>query len=311
MAMQVNPSLSQAPSAAKKKFPKKTHAEKKKKGFPVTPKRMRGPEEATKLALKNRALVGVGMYKFGFNRLPSHYKEDVRALLMISLIHSAQYWDESKSTLSTYAISDMRRCKREVRELLDEIHIPSSTVRRIIQYLEWKKEDPEGSLRDFADAHELTIKEAKFAVRAIPVFLNSKHPVDGGRFFNGQVSNAAGEESTDFRAKKSVSTDEIELVMQAKMHPPTEADLAQKSAKRELHSMIDEAVNPIAQKVLRMRMNGHGKWEGMTLEEVGAEFGVCRERIRQIERDAKQKLRERYPERLRECLNAFCEEPRT
>ncbi len=52
-----------------------------------------------------------------------------------------------------------------------------------------------------------------------------------------------------------------------------------------------EILNPREQKIIRMRF-GLDDGTPRTLEEVGQEFGVTRERIRQIEAKALQKLRE-------------------
>ena len=49
-------------------------------------------------------------------------------------------------------------------------------------------------------------------------------------------------------------------------------------------------LKPREEKVLRMRF-GIGKNEDRTLEEVGQDFGLTRERIRQIEAKALQKLK--------------------
>jgi RNA polymerase primary sigma factor len=49
-------------------------------------------------------------------------------------------------------------------------------------------------------------------------------------------------------------------------------------------------LSPREQKILRMRF-GVGASEGSTLEQVGKEFGLTRERIRQLEEKALQKLR--------------------
>ena len=59
--------------------------------------------------------------------------------------------------------------------------------------------------------------------------------------------------------------------------------------KEQLHEILD-SLSERERKVLEMRF-GLNDGQGRTLEEVGSEFGVTRERIRQIEAKALRKLR--------------------
>jgi RNA polymerase sigma factor (sigma-70 family) len=71
----------------------------------------------------------------------------------------------------------------------------------------------------------------------------------------------------------------------------------------------DEVVGLLAQLTVRERRilelrYGLGAREPLTLQEIGAEVGLTRERVRQIEGEALDKLRERSREaRLREYLS--------
>ena len=80
-----------------------------------------------------------------------------------------------------------------------------------------------------------------------------------------------------------------EFIPDTKMASPGED-----AARRILRDQIEEVLrdlSPKEQKILRMR---HGLTDGVTrtLEEVGREFGVTRERIRQIEAKAHEKIRQ-------------------
>lgn len=71
---------------------------------------------------------------------------------------------------------------------------------------------------------------------------------------------------------------------------PGPVDAAAKQLlKEQLHEILDQ-LSPRERKVLEMRF-GLNDGQGRTLEEVGTEFGVTRERIRQIEAKALRKLR--------------------
>ena len=78
-------------------------------------------------------------------------------------------------------------------------------------------------------------------------------------------------------------------------------DAAMFASLREVTEDILDSLTPREAKVLRMRF-GIGMNTDHTLEEIGEQFGVTRERIRQIEAKALRKLR--HPSRL-ERLESF------
>jgi len=68
----------------------------------------------------------------------------------------------------------------------------------------------------------------------------------------------------------------------------------QESARRIIADQIREIMNDLPQKERKILEMRHGLVDGIThtLEEVGKEFGVTRERIRQIEAKAHEKIRQ-------------------
>ena len=72
----------------------------------------------------------------------------------------------------------------------------------------------------------------------------------------------------------------------------------QESSRRILSDQVKDILNDLSEKerrILEMR-HGLGEWQGVThtLEEVGQKFGVTRERIRQIEAKALERIKEHY-----------------
>ena len=84
---------------------------------------------------------------------------------------------------------------------------------------------------------------------------------------------------------------------------PSPYDSASKQFLKENIEEVFQTLSEREGKVLKMRF-GLGGYRSMTLEEVGKEFGVTRERIRQIEAKALRKLR--HPSRSKQ-LRAFIE----
>lgn len=84
--------------------------------------------------------------------------------------------------------------------------------------------------------------------------------------------------------------------------PSVELELVRSSLERRIRLMLDE-LDPKERNVLRMRFGFDGE-EPMTLQEIGDRLGVTRERIRQIESRAKDRLRQsREVQGLRGYLN--------
>ena len=87
-------------------------------------------------------------------------------------------------------------------------------------------------------------------------------------------------------------------------HPALPIDAAIQSNLRETTTRVLASLTPREERVLRMRF-GIGMNTDHTLEEVGQQFSVTRERIRQIEAKALRKLK--HPSRSRK-LRSFLDQ---
>ncbi len=99
-------------------------------------------------------------------------------------------------------------------------------------------------------------------------------------------STASLDKPTDDDDEKSTLSD---FIADDKIAPPD-----QDSSRRILRDQIEEILNDLSEKERRILEMRHGLTDGVmrTLEEVGREFGVTRERIRQIEAKAHDKIRQ-------------------
>lgn len=106
--------------------------------------------------------------------------------------------------------------------------------------------------------------------------------------------------SLDAPIKDGDDTSYIEL-LEAGNTPSIEENLSQYFLNKEIESILGE-VDDRERKILKMRFGFER--DPMTLEEIGNELGLSRERIRQIEKKAKNKLRSRARIKiLRDHLN--------
>ncbi|MCB9094278.1 MAG: RNA polymerase sigma factor RpoD [Halobacteriovoraceae bacterium] len=166
----------------------------------------------------------------------------------------------------TRAIADQGRTIRIPVHMIETINKLARTSRQLVQEL-GREPTPE----EIAEKMDLSVDKVK------KVFKISKEPISLETPIGEEEDSSLG----DFIEDKKIITPQ-EAVMSVTLSEQTRAVLA--------------TLTPREEKVLRMRF-GIGEKSDHTLEEVGQDFFVTRERIRQIEAKALRKLR--HPSRAK------------
>ncbi|PIN86629.1 hypothetical protein COV19_03890 [Candidatus Woesearchaeota archaeon CG10_big_fil_rev_8_21_14_0_10_44_13] len=153
----------------------------------------------------------------------------------------------------------------------------------------------------------------KSTVIRIPIYLSEKMKRAGK--IQNQIWNEKGRDATpeEVAAKMGINVDELAKIIEAdnqpiSLHKPigydgdseiidtipiNMASPEQETSESQLGRQVEElleTLTPREEKILRMRY-GIGEKHDMTLEEIGEEFVLSRERIRQIEKKSLKKLR--------------------
>jgi RNA polymerase primary sigma factor len=168
----------------------------------------------------------------------------------------------------TRAIADQARTIRIPVHMVETINKFTHTQRRLVQEL---GRDP--TPEEVAAELEVGVEKVKYIMSISQDIVSLEAPISGGN--DGDNASKLGDFIED---SEGVS-------------PSHQASL---NLLKEDVEKILELLSPREQKIIRMRF-GLDDGVGHTLEEVGQEFGVTRERIRQIEAKALLKLRE-HPE---------------
>lgn len=232
------------------------------------------------LCVKNKGLVdkyAVFYEKYYGNHL---LFEDLEQAGMIGLIKAAEKFDFNQGTVfSTYAVFWIRQSI--VREIFDNgfaIRLPAHLMECIVKIT---RLDNDYAIKEynFNDRMQAISKDLNFSVDFIEYCLCLRQNYLAYSSLNIPIGEAQETELQDMLDSKEVSVEDI-------------------IATNILHDMLVQVMESLSereQKVLRLRF-GLEDGRAWTLEEIGKDFNVTRERIRQIEEKALQKLR--HPTRI-------------
>lgn len=239
-------------------------------------------QAAQDLCVKNKRLVDkyvLGYQKRYGNRLDF---EDLEQVGFIGLIKAAQKFDTGQGTaFSTYAVFWIKQSiSREIMDNGYAIRIPVHMMERINKVIALDnqlgsngrniQERIEG-ISDETGLSEEEVRECLILKKNYLIYASLDSPV------GEEEESVLGEMVPD---REALSVEE----------------LAEGNILRELLKACLDTLQEREQKVIRLRF-GLDDGRARTLEEIGKEFGVTRERIRQIEAKALRKLR--HPSRSR------------
>jgi len=174
------------------------------------------------------------------------------------------------STNATYLIR--QHIIRFVKGRKDSIPIPLHQARRI--------DDIKKAQSDYEQKHnrlptiEELCKETKLGRRAVVTAMQMP-------YIHSSLDQVVVNNNGGIKTKG-------ENIISGKELPETEVE------RKSLEEMLEELflqITPREEQILKMRFGFNGG-KGMTLEEIGKKYGITRERIRQIERDALKRLKE-------------------
>lgn len=250
-----------------------------------------GNRQATQdLCVKNKRLVDkyvLAYQKRYGNRLDF---EDLEQVGYVGLIKAANKFDFNQGTaFSTYAVFWIKQAiSREIMDNGYAIRIPVYMMERINKVVHWN------NIYN-AQGHELN---ERIGLIASELSLSDDTVRESLILKTNYLSYA----SLNAPVGAEDETELGELLPEQGM--PSVEDIISDNNLREVLQKVIETLTAKEQKVLRLRF-GIDNGRTRTLEEVGKEFGVTRERIRQIEAKALRKLR--HPSRSRQLVDFLYE----